>query len=138
MAKPRKTNEAAERLRRWRQPGAAGFFAFLEDVKPRIPSAKGGYEPYTIPSDEVRAEIEKALDGGFMTLVFCWPRRHGKSVVVALIIVWRFMIGLTENIALVANSERQAVDTVFKLVRTALEHTPYMKARVAGHRDCYS
>jgi len=113
----------------WRN-GAAGFFAWIDDVRPMIPSDKGGYQPYTVPSARVRDELTKALDGNFSTLVFCWPRRHGKTVAAALVIAWRFMTRQTQTIAIVANSERQSVDTAFKLVRTILEQTPFIKAMV--------
>src|SRR5687768_2146308 len=117
----------AAQLKRWRQPGSKGFFAFLDDAKPMIPSEKGGYQPYTLPSELVREEIARALDGPHSTIIFCWPRRHGKTVVVALIIVWRFLTRQTQDMAIVANSERQTVDTAFRLVRTILEQTPYTK-----------
>lgn len=116
------------KLGRWRH-GAAGFFAWLDDVKPMVPSARGGYEPF-VPGARERVEIEKALDGGYNTAVFCWPRRHGKTLVSALIIIWRFMTRRTENVAVVANSEKQIVDTAFRLIRTIIEQTPAIKAIV--------
>lgn len=122
----------AAQLKRWRQPGSKGFFAFLDDAKPMIPSEKGGYQPYTIPSELVREEIARALDGPHSTIIFCWPRRHGKTVVVALIIVWRFLTRQTQDMAIVANSERQTVDTAFRLVRTILEQTPYTKTLIGS------
>jgi hypothetical protein len=108
----------------WRK-GADGFFRWLDDVKPMIPSEKGGFEPFVVPNEEVREAIRQALDGGFSTVVFCWPRRHGKTVVSALIIAWRFLTRRTQTVAIVANSERQSVDTAFKLVKTILEQTAY-------------
>ncbi|MBS0233490.1 MAG: terminase family protein [Proteobacteria bacterium] len=119
-------------LARWQQPGSAGFFAFLDDVKPMIPSERGGYQPYVIPSDRVRAEIIRILDGGYSTAIVCWPRRHGKTVLAALIVVWRFLTRRTQNIAIVANSERQTTDTAFRLVRTVLEQTPYTASLIAN------
>lgn len=116
-------------LAAWRQPGSKGFFAWLEDAKPQVPSSKGGFETY-VPGPLERAELEKALDGDFRTVVFSWPRRHGKTVAAALLIVWRFLTRRTQNIAMVANSEKQTTDTAFKLVRTILEATPYMAERV--------
>lgn len=131
-----KTRKAADpfaaQLKRWRQSGSKGFFAFIDDVKPMIPSELGGYQPYTIPSDLVRSELERALDGQYSTVVLCWPRRHGKTVAAALIVVWRFITRQTEAIALVANSERQTVDTAFRLVRTILEQTPYLKQLITA------
>lgn len=128
---PTATKDAyTAQLKRWRQPGSKGFFAFLADAKPMIPSDKGGYQPYVIPSDLVRQEIANALDGSHSTIIWCWPRRHGKTVVAALVDVWRFLTRQTQDAAIVANSERQTVDTAFRLVRTILEQTPYTKAMI--------
>lgn len=134
MATTTKTKDAyAAQLKRWRQPGSAGFFAFIADAKPMIPSDKGGYQPYEIPSELVRDEIARALDNPLhSTIVFCWPRRHGKTVVAALIDVWRFLTRQTEVIAIVANSERQTVDTAFRLFKGILQNTPYTKALIAS------
>jgi hypothetical protein len=107
----------------WRH-GSTGFFRWLEDTRPMVPSSKGGFEPF-IAGPRERAEIAQALDGDFGTVVFCWPRRHGKTLVSALIIVWRFLTRQTQNIAIVANSEKQSVDTAFKTVKTIVEQTGY-------------
>lgn len=115
----------------WRD-GSSGFFKFIQDVQPRVPSASGGHEPYLL-DDLTRAEIAKALDGVDVSVaVFAWPRRHGKTATSAMIIVWRMVCRIGENIAIVANSERQAVGTAFKLVRGAFEHTPFLKRLVAS------
>ena len=114
----------ADKIAAWRN-GADGFLAWIDDVKPRIPSEKGGFQPYTIPSDLVRDEIRRSLDGAYSTIIYCWPRRHGKTVAAALLVVWRFLTKRTQTIAIVSNSEKQSVDTAFKLVKTILEQTPY-------------
>lgn len=123
---------AATRVASWRG-GSAGFFKFLEDVKPLVPSAKGGYEPY-IPGSLERAELARALDGDFRTIVLCWPRRHGKTLASALIIVWRFLTRKTQTVATIANSEKQTVDTAFKLIKTIIEQTPWLHRRTAKRR----
>lgn len=110
-------------ITKWRH-GSAGFFRWIEDVRPMVPSAKGGFEVY-VPGPRERAELEKALDGDYRTIVLCWPRRHGKTLATALIIAWRFLTRRTQTVAMVANSEKQTVDTAFKMVRTILEQTPY-------------
>lgn len=118
----------ATRVASWRG-GSAGFFRWLEDVKPLVPSAKGGYEVY-IPGPREREELQKALDGKFGTIVLCWPRRHGKTLASALIIVWRFLTRKTQTVATIANSEKQTVDTAFKLIKTIIEQTPYCAALI--------
>lgn len=114
-----------DNLKRWRQPGSAGFFAFLEDVKPMVPTERGGFEPYEIPNEGVRREIQIALDGGYSTIIWCWPRRHGKTLIAALVIIWRFLTRKHQSVAIVANSMQQTTDTAFKTVRSILQQTPY-------------
>jgi len=117
------TAKAVSKVTSWRN-GSSGFFQWLEDVKPLVPSSKGGFEVYA-PGPLERAEIEKAIDGDYRTIVFCWPRRHGKTLVTALIIVWRFLTRKTQTIGIIANSEKQIVDTAFKTVASILRKTPY-------------
>lgn len=115
----------------WRD-GSKGFFQFLDDVQPRVPSGRGGYVPF-VPGPAERAEIARALDDDAISVaVFCWPRRHGKTLTSAMVIIWRFLTRPTENIAVVANSEKQVVDTAFRTIRTAFEQTPFLKQLVAN------
>ena len=116
--------KSKSKITEWRN-GSAGFFKWLEDVQPQVPASKGGYETY-VPGPRERMEIQKALDGNYGTIVFCWPRRHGKTLASALIIIWRFLTRRTQTVAMVANSEKQTVDTAFKLVSTIFKQTPYM------------
>ncbi len=119
----RTTKKAVSKVASWLN-GSAGFFQWLDDVKPLVPSAKGGYEIFQ-PGPLERIEIIKAIDGDFRTIVFCWPRRHGKTLVAALIIVWRFLTRKTQTIGIIANSEKQIVDTAFKTVSSILRKTEY-------------
>lgn len=115
----------------WRS-GSAGFFKFLQDVQPRVPSGTGGYVPFE-PGPRERAEIAKALDGQDVSVaVFCHPRRHGKTLTTAMILVWRCLTRANENIAVVANSEKQVVDTAFRTIKQTFEQTPFLKALVAA------
>jgi len=110
---------------RWKG-GSDGFFNFLEDVKPVVRCSKGGFTPF-VPGPRERSEIVQALDGDFSTVVFSWPRRHGKTATSIMIILWRFLTRRTENVAIVANSEKQVVDTAFRMLRDAFENTPFLK-----------
>jgi hypothetical protein len=83
-----------------------------------------------VPGPREAAEIKAALDGDFSTVVFCWPRRHGKTLASALIIVWRFLTRKTQNIAIVANSEKQTTDTAFRTIKSIIEQTSYTKELV--------
>lgn len=114
-----------DRVTRWKS-GSEGFFNFLDDVKPVVRASGGGFTPF-VPGPRERAEIKRALDGDYSTLVFSWPRRHGKTATSIMIILWRFLTRRTENIAIVANSEKQVVDTAFRMIRDAFENTDALK-----------
>ena len=98
-------------------------------MQPRVRNDRGQFVPYE-PTGEIRAEIAKAIDGSYSTAVFSWPRRHGKTVAAVMIALWRFLSRTGESIAIVANSEKQAVDTAFKALLDAFRQTPFLKALV--------
>lgn len=110
----------------WRD-GSEGFFRFLAEVQPRVRDGRGGFVAYN-PTGEVRDAIAKAIDGEYSTIVFSWPRRHGKTVATVMIALWRFITRRSESIAIVANSEKQAVDTAFKALLDAFRNTPFLKS----------
>lgn len=109
--------------------GSAGFFAWIDDLKPHILNDESKYVPYQVWGN-VKDEIAAALDGDYRTIAWVWPRRHGKTLVSAIYIVWRFTCFQNENIGIVAQSEKQSVDTAFKLVRDTLKHTPTFKQMI--------
>jgi hypothetical protein len=112
--------------------GSKGFFQFLADVEPRVPSGTGGYVPF-VPGPREHVEIAKALDtDGVSVACLCWPRRHGKTLTSAMVLIWRFLSRPAENIAVVANSEKQVTSTAFRTIRQAFENTPLLKRLVAN------
>jgi phage terminase large subunit-like protein len=123
-------------VRKWRGSGpdsAEGFFNFLADVQPMVKDDNGRYTPFQLRPREV-AEITAALNGTaagpYRTIVFCWPRRHGKTITSALIIIWRYLTRQNQEIAIVANSKTQTLSTAFSLITGTLTHTPYLKKLV--------
>jgi hypothetical protein len=124
----------------WRD-GSQGFFRFLADVQPRVPSSTGGFVPF-VPGDRERGEIARALDGVDVSVAcFCWPHRHGKTLTSAMIIVWRFLSRPAENIAVVANSEKQVVDRRWRTLLAggadrATDQQPGKGQKDLDRRDC--
>lgn len=109
--------------------GADGFFHWLADIKPMIPSFKGGFElfePEQFQIDAIRNALETDAAGNFRyrTIVFSFPRRHSKTTINALIVLWRFTTRITENIVCMATSEKQSQATGFKLVKQIIRNTP--------------
>jgi hypothetical protein len=79
-----------------------------------VPSGSGGYVPY-VPSPNVGAEIARVLaTPGVSAAVICWPRRFGKTATSVMVLLWRFLSRSAENIAVVANSEKQVTSTAFR------------------------
>lgn len=122
-----------EKVKAWRN-GAAGFLQWLDDVKPRVPSRKGGFvvfepEPYQV--EAVRGALQ--MDNGlfrYQTLLLSMPRRHGKTILAALLVLWRFTTRQTENIVVMANTERQTLSVGFKLLKSITTNTPALLAMV--------
>jgi hypothetical protein len=129
MSKTPKTKSAPIDPASWRK-GSVGFFRFLEDVQPMVRDGRGGWVAYS-PSGKVRDEIAKAIDGGYGTVCFSWPRRWGKSTASAMILLWRFIVRPNESIAVVANSTTQAVDVAFRMLLDALKRTPFLRELVS-------
>ena len=116
------------RMKRWRN-GANGFLEWVADVKPMIPSARGGFEvfhPTPMQEQAIRAALKRNADGKwtYTTIVLCWPRRHSKTIVNALLVLWRFTCWQTQTIKVLANAERQVLSTAFKLLGSITLNTP--------------
>ena len=130
-----KSSEGKITPKAWKQDGAEGFLQFIADVQPNVTGPKGKPVPFELRAREIQ-EIRSALDGTaagrYRTVVFCWPRRHGKTVASALIILWRFLTRGGQNIAIVANSQKQTIDTAFKTIRDLILATPYCAALVSN------
>ncbi len=117
-----------EQVSAWRS-GAAGFLAWLADIQPRIPSARSGFEvfrPEPFQEQAIREALTQNPDGTWKygTLAFSMPRRHSKTVLCALLCLWRFTTRPTENIVCLANSERQSMSVGFGLARKIVMNTP--------------
>lgn len=122
-------------VRAWRQ-GAEGFLKWVSDVKPRIPSKKGGFEvfkPADFQVEAVRDALAQDEAGRWLhqTIAFSFPRRHSKTTLNALLVVWRFtLFGPNENIKVMANSERQTLSVGFSLVKKVILNTPVLLDQV--------
>lgn len=115
----------------WRD-GSQGFFKFLADVQPCVRGPKGLPVQFEI-EDWQRDDIRRILDDPQITVAcLCYPRRHGKTLLTALLIVWRFLSRPAETIAVVANSEKQSIDVCFRAIRGIITDTPMLKSLVAA------
>ncbi|WP_027186723.1 hypothetical protein [Desulfovibrio cuneatus] len=122
----------------WRE-GAEGFLRWVDDVKPRIPGRQGGpivFVPEDFQVDAVRRALALKPDGTFkyQTIILSFPRRHSKTTLAALLVLWRFFTKPGENIVYLTNSEKQSRNTGFSLCRGIVQNTPALAAQLPG--DC--
>ena len=134
-------------LRRYRR-GAEGFFAWAEENAkvPIYPEGSVIPEWYSIgklpddPHPETgrsyksmweaqKEELREALRmvrGRFVyrLIVLCWPRGEGKSLVVCLIEIWRFLCWPREKIMLGANSKDQVKFVHYDIIRDIILNSP--------------
>ncbi len=120
----------------WRD-GAPGFFRWVADIKPRVLTHRGRYEPIELAPFQTEAltrALERRPDGQwrYTTLGFSFPRRHSKTILCALLVLWRFTLFPNENIVIMANSERQTLSTAFKVVKGIIRNTPALLAQIGA------
>lgn len=124
-----------KQVQSWTANSPEAFFAWLEDIQPRVPSARGGYAVF-VPEPFQRDAIRDALatndagDWKYTTIAFSFPRRHSKTTLMALLVLWRFTTRPTQNIVCMATNERQTVATGFAIVRQIVLNTPALLAMI--------
>jgi len=138
-ASKRKTAVEADNaaiLARWNAPGAEGFFAWLEDVKPCILGRSSRYEPVILEpwqADFIRDALEPAEDKPFhhAIVLHVTPRRHAKSTTFALVILWLFTSRENLNIQVLGNAGDHSERVQMRPLRGIIRHTPALKAMIA-------
>lgn len=124
-----------KQIQSWTANTPEAFFAWLGDIQPRVPSARGGHAVF-VPEPFQRDAIRDALatddagDWRYTTIAFSFPRRHSKTTLMALLVLWRFTTRTTQNIVCMASNERQSVATGFALVRQIILNTPTLLAMI--------
>ena len=112
----------------WGKNSAAAFYAWLSDIQPMILTRGGIYELF-IPTDDQRAFINEVLSiddsGNFKHSISLniMPRRHGKSTIFALIVLWLFTTRENFTIQLSGNGEDHARRVQFNLLIKIIQHT---------------
>ncbi|MDY0222990.1 MAG: hypothetical protein RBR67_17810 [Desulfobacterium sp.] len=123
-----------ETIASWKKP-PQGFFQWLQDVKPQIPSFKGGFEVFQ-PTDDQMDFFNNALatdsDGNFIfqTIVDSEPRRHSKTIKMALLVLWRFSLFPNQTVAVMANSTVQAQGVSYKLLKQIILNTKFLREQI--------
>lgn len=126
----------AEQLFAWRDDVCAWAEA---NIYLRHP-ATGVVEPLQL-ADHQRAWLEEATrrdeQGHFVnkTCIASWPKREGKSLVVAIAATWRMVCFDGQRIGVLANSERQAQSNIFKAMQDFFRDSPGLRACIENERD---
>lgn len=139
MPKPSKRSvedRNAAILSKWNEPGAAGFFNWLADVKPRILGRSSRYEPVTLEpwqADFIRDALEPAEDKPFKhsIVLHVTPRRHAKSTTFALVILWLFTSRENLNIQVLGNAGDHSERVQMRPLRGIIRNTPALKALIS-------
>lgn len=126
--------QAQAKLSEWRD-GADGFLLWLKDVKPKVLNSRNQWQVFTpepFQLEGIRGALARHPNGTWknQVIAFSYPRRHSKTVLCALLALWRFTLWPNENIVVLANSENQARNTGFGLCRKIVLNTPFLAQQV--------
>ena len=120
--------ELKEKFNEWKS-GEAGFYSWLNHFKPRILTRSNKYEIFepTIKQKRLISEILKTDKAGNFKRSFFLniePRRHGKSTVFALLVLWFFTTRRNQVIQLLGSNEDHCRRVQFKTLKNIIENTP--------------
>ncbi|GFK92223.1 hypothetical protein NNJEOMEG_00045 [Fundidesulfovibrio magnetotacticus] len=134
-AKPRRRS-GDEILASWREPGAQGFFNWLADVRPQILHADGRYRPVVlepwqveIVTDALAADAEGQFKHSIA--LTCMPRRHSKSTLNALIVLWLATSRENWTVSLLGNSDDHLLRVLFGLLKRIIKNTKTLAGMIA-------
>ena len=138
----------------WNAPGLQGLEFFLADVKPRILHADNRYRPidlepwqWAILEEALATVIAQAIDAGiilddddeevagqlaFALLLLIMPRRHSKSTLFALIILWLICSRPNLTVACLGNNEQHSQRVQLRLLRRVIRATPALLQLFGG------
>ncbi|KUG30027.1 hypothetical protein ASZ90_000093 [hydrocarbon metagenome] len=138
MPKPAKKvreDRNAAIIARWNAPGAEGFFNWIDDIKPQVVHSDNRYRPVSL-EDWQRDILADALAVDTMGLfkhslaLTRMPRRHSKSTLWALVVLWLSTSRENWTITLLGNSEEHSTRTQFKPIRRIIQHTKALAALI--------
>ncbi|WP_027191799.1 hypothetical protein [Fundidesulfovibrio putealis] len=116
-------------LTRWNAPGYAGFKNWLQDIKPHIKHDDGLFHPLQLEqwqTDILRDALAVDERGNFShnIIMTCMPRRHSKSTMWQLVILWLVMSRENQNIIALPCTDDHGLRTMFKPMAGIISHTP--------------
>jgi hypothetical protein len=114
---------------RWNRPGIRGFAEWFKDVRPRILTSRSSYEPIKLTKEQ-GTYLKGALavtEDGRLTHSLCLhiaPRRMGKSILHALVVLYFFSVKQNFTIQLLGTTAEHSKRVQFNLLRKVIRNTP--------------
>jgi hypothetical protein len=139
------------------QDGAEGCIRFCEDhirvpiyvdkmeywcplkelpSKPNPKTGRSYKDMWEAQKDILRECLAMDSEGFFIyrQIIFCWMRGEGKSLIVCLIVLWKFCCFSRQKIMLGANSRDQVKFVHYDIIRDIIQHSPSLKA-IIGEKN---
>ncbi|RJP90948.1 MAG: hypothetical protein C4518_08620 [Desulfobacteraceae bacterium] len=125
----------SERIKLW-QGGEAGFYQWVNDIQPRILTRSNRYEPF-VPTARQRKFIRNVLAVDKKSGLFkhsismnVEPRRHGKSTVFSLIVLWLFTSRMNFTVQLLGSTEDHCRRTQFAALKRIINNSPLLSVLI--------
>jgi hypothetical protein len=95
------------------------------------------YQTIWRAQQEILREALRMEDGRFVyrLLVFCWMRGEGKSLLVCLVLLWKFFMWDQQKIMLGANSRDQVKFVHFDIMRDIVINSPKLLEWIGGKKN---
>jgi hypothetical protein len=118
----------------WKPNTPAAFRAWIKDLRPRILTRNGQYRVFK-PTEHQDKTIDSVLASSNNTFKHSMdlciePRRHGKSALFALIVLWLFTSRRNYTIHLLGNSEQHVRRTMYNTIKNIITHTPLLRQSI--------
>jgi hypothetical protein len=117
-----------EKLKTW-QGGESGFYQWLADIEPRILTRANRYAVFT-PTEKQRELIHQILamdDAGRFVHSIALniePRRHGKNVLFAMLVLWLFTSRQNFTVQLLGGTEDHCRRVQFNALKRIINNSP--------------
>jgi hypothetical protein len=127
---------------KWSRPGILGFSAWFQSVRPRVLTSKNTYEPARLTKTQIAAvkqilAVDEAGKLKHSISLLVWARRHGKSTLFALVVLWLFTTRKNYTIQLLGNSSDHVRKTQYNLLRRTITATPALR-KMIGEENIYT
>ncbi len=124
-----------EILASWNEPGATGFFNWLEDVQPCILKANNRYSPVELEEwqrDIITGTLQADEFGSFLCnmALAVTPRRHGKTNIFGLVVLWLFTSRQNWTFQVLGNTESHTDRVQMRTLRRIIRNTPALKRMI--------